>query len=179
MSPVPRKRRPPNSGPRRALEQVFGLPNTTLSADAAAWDALLAGSYEMLDDAQCEANGLLPNWWEPRGPQRQRGRAGCNASGTPADEFGAEAARIVWRVAVDALWWSPAPVGLSTGGGGGADGPRAHKFTQRVARQVASRVDERAPDGGGFQQLQIDASCDAVPSRATHPFIAHCMLMAR
>lgn len=38
-----------------------------------------------------------PNW--------QPGTTGCSGSGTRADEFGAEASRSIWRVALDALWF--------------------------------------------------------------------------
>ena len=71
---------------------AFGVPNATLRSEADAWSALVQTSYAMLEDAQCEATGLTPNWWRPAGPHG-RGSAGCNASGTAADEFGSEAAR--------------------------------------------------------------------------------------
>ena len=37
---------------------TFGVPEATAQAEAAAWDSLIATSYSMLDDAQCDANGL-------------------------------------------------------------------------------------------------------------------------
>ena len=63
---------------------------------AAQWEALVRGSYAMLGEAQCPSTGLTPNWWQPAGPQRPRGRTGCNSSGTDADEFGSEAVRSRW-----------------------------------------------------------------------------------
>ena len=63
---------------------------------AAQWEALVHGSYAMLGEAQCPSTGLTPNWWQPAGPQRPRGRTGCNSSGTDADEFGSEAVRSRW-----------------------------------------------------------------------------------
>ena len=75
------------------------VSNATLSAEARQWDTLIATSYQMLDDAQCDSTGLAPNW-APRRTVQARGHAGCNASGTPADQFGSEAARGVRRVAL-------------------------------------------------------------------------------
>ena len=63
---------------------------------AAQWEALVRASYAMLGEAQCPSTGLTPNWWQPAGPQRSRGRTGCNSSGTDADEFGSEAVRSRW-----------------------------------------------------------------------------------
>ena len=59
-------------------------------------------------------------------------------TGTAADQFGAEASRGVWRVALDALW---------------APGEASRRYLTRVARHLVSRLDEEAPDGAGFTQL--------------------------
>ena len=49
------------------------------------WDALIETSYAMLEDAQCDATGLVPNWWVPtRGGGAAAGTAGCSGSGTAA-----------------------------------------------------------------------------------------------
>ena len=125
----------------------FGLSNASLAEASDQWDALIQSSYMMLEEAQCESSGLVPNWWRPAGPRNPQGAPGCNHSGTPADEFGSEAARSVWRVAVDALWSGSA---------------EAVRFTARVARQVTSRLDEAASNGAGFQPLAIDESCTSV-----------------
>ena len=69
------------------------------------WDALIETSYLLLQDAQCEATGLVPNWFVPICPGADAGCAGCAGSGTRADEFGAEASRTAWRVALDAMWY--------------------------------------------------------------------------
>ena len=126
---------------------LFGVSNATLRADADKWDNLIESSYAMLDDAQCDSTGLTPNWWRPAGSIQPRGFAGCNSSGTPADEFGAEAARGVWRVALDALW---APSEAST------------RYLSRVTQHLTSRL-----DGNGFGDLTVDRACEAVKS--VHP----------
>ena len=127
---------------------AFGVSNATLSAEARQWDTLIATSYQMLDDAQCDSTGLTPNWWRPAGPVQARGHAGCNASGTPADQFGSEAARGVWRVALDALWQPSA---------------ESSRYVGRIARHLAMQYD----DANGFGALQIDRRCESVKS--VHP----------
>ena len=124
----------------------FGASNRTLEVEEGQWDALVKTSYSMLDDAQCDSTGLTPNWWRPKGPSQSKGFAGCNASGTPADQFGSEAARGVWRVALDAMW---SPSAEST------------RYLGRVARHVVSRFDEARNE---LLPLQIDPRCEAVRS---------------
>ena len=38
------------------------------------------------------------------------------------------------------------------------------RYVHRVARQLAAKFDEKAPDGSGFQPLEIDARCPSVRS---------------
>lgn len=139
----------------------FGVANTSLREEASAWDGLISSTYTMLDDAQCASTGLTPNWWRPAGMVQARGYAGCNASGTAADEFGSEAARGVWRVALDALWQPSAA---------------SQRYVWRVARHMLSLLDAgggtpRKGGGGGgggasFGELRVDPSCTSV--RAIH-----------
>jgi len=73
-------------------------PSNAVDAIDAEWDALIETSYLILNDSQCAANGLFPNWFVPND-----GSTGCSGSGTPAAEFGSEAARTAWRLALDWL----------------------------------------------------------------------------
>jgi len=97
------------------------------------WDSLIEASYTILDEAHCHANGLTTNWWVPAGatdfgfdaerkasqwPAWQPGTPTCSGSGTRGNEFGAEASRSAWRIALDALWF---------------DEPRAVQMSQDVA----------------------------------------------
>jgi hypothetical protein len=124
----------------------LGTSNATLREEAAAWEQLVQTSYRMLDDAQCDATGLTPNWWRPSGPSQTRGVAACNASGTPADQFGSEAARGVWRVSLDALW---------------APSSHSSRYLERVVRHLASRYDEARHE---LLPLKVDERCEAVRS---------------
>ena len=147
-----------------------------------AWDALIEGSYMLLGEATCPSTGLVPNWWvpsfgdlQPSDVQRAQaqwtewepGAARCSGSGTPAAEFGAEASRTVWRVALDALWFGT---------------PEAIAFCQTIAAPVvdkllarnASRAGGGAGSGGegSAEELDVPTSChgrvEGVHSRWSH-----------
>lgn len=73
---------------------------------AANWDELIETSYLVLNEAQCGTTGLVTNWWVPsQSTSAGAGGPSCSGSGTPAAEFGSEASRTAWRVAVDAVWY--------------------------------------------------------------------------
>ncbi|CAE7208875.1 unnamed protein product [Symbiodinium sp. KB8] len=70
----------------------------------AEWDKVIMTSYRALWSVQCPSTGLVPNWakiWEEGDVLKATG--GFSGSGTPGQEFGAEAARTMWRVALDYL----------------------------------------------------------------------------
>ncbi|EOD24312.1 hypothetical protein EMIHUDRAFT_457782 [Emiliania huxleyi CCMP1516] len=78
---------------------------------APVWDSLVETSHALLREAQCDASGLVPNWWVPADGNDDvgaPGTPGCGGSGTEPAEFGAEASRTAWRVGVDALWYGSA-----------------------------------------------------------------------
>jgi len=101
---------------------LYGSSASEGSGLASLWDSLIETSYRLLNEAQCDATGLVTNWWVPADSgSADAGTAGCSGSGTPAAEFGSEASRSAWRVAVDALWY------------GAAD---AVQFSNRIASHV-------------------------------------------
>eukprot|EP00966_Prymnesium_polylepis_P145459 3359310-Prymnesium_polylepis.1 len=66
-----------------------------------AWNALIETSHAILNEAQCPSTGLVPNWWIPSmSSSSSAGTTGCGGSHTRPAEFGAEAARTGWRVAL-------------------------------------------------------------------------------
>lgn len=94
-----------------AFAPDFGSSASEGSELAPTWDALIETSQLILDEAQCDATGLIPNWWVPsEGTSSigQPGTPGCSGSGTPGAEFGSEAARTAWRVGLAALWYDDA-----------------------------------------------------------------------
>ncbi len=91
----------------------------------AQWNALIATSSAILQGAQCPTTGLLPNWYVPnRAAPAMPGTTGCSGSGTPADQFGAEAARSMWRAALDWTLYRSA---------------ESAAFSQRAVLQVRAR----------------------------------------
>jgi len=61
--------------------------------------------YNTLNYISCDS-GLVSNWWSlPNSGWPWRGRLFCANSGTAAGAYGADACRIPWRVALDALWF--------------------------------------------------------------------------
>lgn len=71
------------------------------------WDALIETSYLIVGDAHCESTGLVTNWIVPaQSSLASAGTAGCSGSGTPPAEFGSEASRYAWRMALAWLWYA-------------------------------------------------------------------------
>merc|ERR1711904_689172 len=82
------------------------------------WKKLIDTSHDVLRAVQCSNDGaLFPNWatigLDNRGEIKHTGGS-FSGSGTPQYEYGAEAARTTWRVALDAALypeksseWSP------------------------------------------------------------------------
>jgi len=70
------------------------------------WNKLIASSYQALNAVQCGADGaLVPNWstFTIGSNDRVQNWGGrFSGSGTPQNEYGAEASRTTWRVALDA-----------------------------------------------------------------------------
>ena len=100
----------------------------TPQAMAAQWDSVIEGSIKVLNESVC-ASGLVSNWWVPslaadlrqevlsdQAPNGARstvrygarwtpGTATCAHSQTVADEFGSEASRTAWRLALTSIWY--------------------------------------------------------------------------
>ena len=93
------------------------------------WDNLVRTMYLVLEANQCPSTGLVTNWYKPNenDPSTGGSVAGdCAYSGTPYAEFGSEACRTMWRVALDYLW-------------NGLPG-RSDVFLQRIASQATSKL---------------------------------------
>ena len=65
------------------------------------WESLIETSYAIVGSSQCPSTGLVPNWYIPvQSSGAGAGTTGCSGSGTPAAEYGSEAARTSWRFAL-------------------------------------------------------------------------------
>lgn len=72
------------------------------------WQKLIDTSYEVLRAVQCGNDGaLVPNWAtvDVSGGKIVHSGGGFSGSGTPQYEYGAEAARTTFRVALDAAFY--------------------------------------------------------------------------
>lgn len=66
------------------------------------WNALISTTYRILLANQCSNTGLVTNWYVPnKNDPSSVGTTSCSGSGTPAAEYGSEASRTIWRVAID------------------------------------------------------------------------------
>jgi len=73
-----------------------------------AWNMLIDTSYKFLETTQCPGTGLVPNWAlvaETNASELEKYPGEFSASGTPQFEFGSEAGRTMWRIAVDAIMY--------------------------------------------------------------------------
>jgi len=132
-----------------AHEGAYGTaPNQGRDA-APLWDALIETSYTIVEDSQCAATGLVPNWWVPaQSALPTAGTAGCSGSGTPAGEFGSEAARTGWRLAIGWLLYQE---------------PRALALSRKMAAQATAKLAHYGSGGcwsvSGCAALQLDTGC--------------------
>ena len=88
------------------FSSMWGSSSVEGAALAPLWDALVETSLAIIAESQCPATGLVPNWWVPsNGGSPAAGTTGCSGSDTPAAEFGSEASRTGWRLALGWLWY--------------------------------------------------------------------------
>jgi len=80
----------------------FGTEGSTY---VSRWNTVIQTTYAILHGDQCPSTGLTTNWYVPGNPPTAVGTTGCSGSGTAADQYGAEAARGVFRIALDYLWY--------------------------------------------------------------------------
>jgi len=102
------------------------------------WNTVIDTSYKVLLADQCDNTGLTTNWYVPnQGNPAAVGSTGCGGSGTPSDQYGAEAARGSWRVALDWIWY------------GDEDTVRPAAYLTPLAQHVSSRY----TSGNNFNNL--------------------------
>ena len=89
-------------GPRNYVMPTFG-DSLALKEK---WDMLIDTTYKFYATTQCTETGLVPNWAlvkEVDSNTLEKQSGSFSGSGTPQYEFGSEASRTMWRVALDAL----------------------------------------------------------------------------
>jgi len=70
------------------------------------WDELISTTYDVLTAVQCPNEGMVPNWAritiDGSSGDLKINPGSFSGSGTPQYEFGSEASRTIWRLAMDA-----------------------------------------------------------------------------
>jgi len=82
------------------------------------WNMLIDTTYKFYGTTQCTDTGVVPNWALVREVDSQnlaKQSGSFSGSGTPQYEFGAEASRTMWRVALDAILY-PDEASVASGG---------------------------------------------------------------
>eukprot|EP00547_Thalassionema_nitzschioides_P008258 CAMPEP_0194227352 /NCGR_PEP_ID=MMETSP0156-20130528/42813_1 /TAXON_ID=33649 /ORGANISM="Thalassionema nitzschioides, Strain L26-B" /LENGTH=1087 /DNA_ID=CAMNT_0038959831 /DNA_START=53 /DNA_END=3313 /DNA_ORIENTATION=+ len=85
-------------------ERDYTMPSFGSGSLEDHWNKLIETSYEVLSATQCPDQGMVPNWAtvDIRDSEIVHTGGSFSGSGTPQWEYGSEAARTTWRVAVDA-----------------------------------------------------------------------------
>jgi hypothetical protein len=105
---------------------TLGKSATQVTDFVAKYNKLIDSSYKIIISDQNQA-GLTTNWYVPvKSNLASTGTTGCSGSGTPAAEYGAEAARGVWRVAIDYLWFA-------------SEAPQATTYLDKVVKQLSAK----------------------------------------
>jgi len=88
-----------------ANERDYVLPHFGSGSLEDHWNNLIETSYGAITASQCPDQGMVPNWStvDIVGNGIQHTGGTFSGSGTPQWEYGAEAGRTTWRVAVDAV----------------------------------------------------------------------------
>ena len=117
-------------------------------------DAVVDVTYDILLANQCPSNGLTTNWYVPvEEDPSQTGTTGCSGSGTPAAEFGSEASRGVWRVALDYMLYGEARAVVYMDG---MIGNLLNAY--RPENDVSSQWDDLTSSGSGCLVESVHAS---------------------
>jgi hypothetical protein len=127
-----------------------------------AWNMLIDTSYEFLKTTQCSETGLVPNWAlvkEVDSNTLAKQQGSFSGSGTPQYEFGAEASRTMWRVAIDAILY-PSESSL-----------QVSAFLAPLQQKL---VDNFNPSGGehfGDQTVSTEMQEPQSPLQIVEPFV--------
>eukprot|EP00931_Biecheleriopsis_adriatica_P045576 TRINITY_DN260_c0_g1_i5.p1 TRINITY_DN260_c0_g1~~TRINITY_DN260_c0_g1_i5.p1 ORF type:complete len:948 (+),score=170.40 TRINITY_DN260_c0_g1_i5:55-2898(+) len=130
----------------KSHDSSFGASDMAGDLYEEKWVRVIDTSYKVYESVQCASTGLITNWarvYESADGQALTASTGFSGSGTPGAEYGSEASRGVWRVALDYIFFPEEAAGS------------ASSFLSRVAEHLESKE-----SGGNWaENLNIDASC--------------------
>ena len=143
----------------KSHDSKYGTSSSEGDGYEADWNRLIETTYKMFDATQCDSSGLIPNWAKVyEQGQSLRAETGFSGSGTPGAEFGAEASRAVWRVALDYLLF-----------------PEEAKEAVGFLNPVATHLETRESNGNWAENLRVDGNCLV---ESVHPGWSFNMFMA-
>ena len=143
----------------KSHDSKYGTSSSEGDGYEADWNRLIETTYKMFDATQCDSSGLIPNWAKVyEQGQSLRAETGFSGSGTPGAEFGAEASRAVWRVALDYLLF-----------------PEEAKEAVGFLNPVATHLETRESNGNWAENLRVDGTCLV---ESIHPGWSFIMFMA-
>ncbi|CAE8684030.1 unnamed protein product, partial [Polarella glacialis] len=129
----------------QTLDGELGASETEGDDFSTKWDVVIATSYKMFAADQCPSTGLITNWAEvseSADGQSLTATTGFSGSGTPGAEFGSEASRGFWRVALDYLLF-----------------PEAAADASSFLSPLAAHLETKEEDGNWADSLDLDSSC--------------------
>eukprot|EP00930_Biecheleria_cincta_P043276 TRINITY_DN29730_c0_g1_i1.p1 TRINITY_DN29730_c0_g1~~TRINITY_DN29730_c0_g1_i1.p1 ORF type:complete len:1074 (+),score=175.39 TRINITY_DN29730_c0_g1_i1:111-3224(+) len=127
-----------------AFDNEFGASNSEGDDYKSKWETLIDTSYKMFHAVQCPSTGLITNWAKiSEAGEQLTASTGFSGSGTPGAEYGAEASRAVWRVALDYLLF-PAEAGSDAAA---------------FLRPVTAQLETKESSGTWSDNLDIDGYC--------------------
>jgi hypothetical protein len=146
----------------REQDTVPSLGGQTMTE---AWNMLIDTSYEFLKTTQCSETGLVPNWAlvkEVDSNTLAKLQGSFSGSGTSQYEFGAEASRTMWRVAIDAILY-PSESSL-----------QASAFLAPLQQKLVDNLNPSPINGGeyfGEQTVSNEMQEPQSPLQIVEPFV--------
>ena len=118
-------------------------------------NSAIVWGYNLLERISCD-NGLVSNWWtlpsERSAWPWRTSPSGlrCTNSGTAAGEFGPDAVRIPWRVALDYVWFPQAMTPLFDDNGRRSGHFGAKEYSNRWARAWRDQILRSGQEAGSY-----------------------------
>jgi len=128
----------------KSNDGLFGA--TSLQGDSyeSKWDTLIDTTYKILAAVQCPSTGLITNWAKVSEVGSQlTASTGFSGSGTGEAEYGSEASRGIWRVALDYILFPS----------------EARDAASAFLMPVAVQLEKKENAGSWSDSLDIDSSC--------------------
>jgi len=126
------------------FDNEFGASSSEGDEYKSKWDTVIDTSYKMFRAVQCPSTGLITNWAKIfEAGEQLTASTGFSGSGTPGAQYGSEASRGVWRVALDYLLFPS----------------EASSAAAPFLRLVTTQLETKESSGSWSDNLDIDETC--------------------